>query len=1207
MKKNWKRLLAACMVVAVLLGDSAFVYATEVTPQSDEIISEETVAEDELLTEEEPIVEEAVDVMEEEDAISTVTMELADSVIQLNYDVAENTWVEAVSHIILKSEAENFVIDEDYYADYWANFNSLEIVLYKDGEAVDQFINTFDFSVYEEGEYVLEATYAHSETEKITLTAEFSVVNGPRPYPLNKTIEWLGISNFNSKITYGDIKEEVKELLNRDIEERLYEGEAVCTEGIVSFKTTSGTVISDTALVESGNYIAVYTLNDESGKFFAEAESLVKITLEKMTGAGVEYSLGLEEEANSEKIAAAGVAYTIDGLNDSPYGSVVVITPKFKTPWGEISAADLKEYGIYTKVTGTVKENKGLLNLEANDEYVIATASGGGYGSAVVNITTSFYDEAGNTIGKAITVGIDKFVVVAGYSSAVKELYVGLKEQETETVIEPSFTTDGVDTYLVEKSSTSQKYLLDVVASGFADETITPKLTWKTSNSKLATISKDGSKITIPKNAQGVVDITATVKDNAKQQFTFKLMIVDLNVRMEHTKMTVDSSSAYSAITHIYPNLMAAKLKDGEAEVSIDIVGKSSDIFEMDYYDPETGEFAFNFINPNQKNGTYSLKINIVQKLNEMEFVSKTKTIQITNTKKTPKPTAKVTRKYNKALIGEDAYAVVLVNAKSYVDMSEAGIQLKDGTYLEVKDIYEAEKLNQWYVEIGMVDDAVPTKKEYKDKLIITYEDFRKEASVAVKIAVENKRPTMKVYGNSVYKPVMYTDLGLNTLDVLIDVPERMVELGAESSVSDGTLKISDATEVALTSTAAKSFEIVGGKYAQYGWSKNSKGQDILLDGVLVVTVKAKKSGTLQFKVSDSEYYDGAVSSKSLEITTKKASAETVKIYHHNTTTAVNSVTFSQNMLGKEILGVDVVLSDALSKYIEQTPGLTYEVKAEANDSVAVTVQGNTVKISAKASGFNTGSSKVKLSVVLKYDGTEVGKVKGSSITAKFVENKEPKITLTAKGSIITTAEESIVTVKPQMKNMPAGYTIAGVRFTNALDAVRFAIWDAEDINANKGIFTIGKREASLVPIGKNKVGITYRIRTVGGQIIEVPATVTVNVVEKVKLKASKSSITLYNSVVGSNYGKVVEFSDTLYNADIESIKFTTDLKTMGIGFEQVSEYDNSTFIFFVDDDLNRAKEKTYIVKAQITLEDAGTKKGEPVIYNVNFKINLKK
>ena len=45
----------------------------------------------------------------------------------------------------------------------------------------------------------------------------------------------------------------------------------------------------------------------------------------------------------------------------------------------------------------------------------------------------------------------------------------------------------------------------------------------------------------------------------------------------------------------------------------------------------------------------------------------------------------------------------------------------------------------------------------------------------------------------------------------------------------------------------------------------------------------------------------------------------------------------------------------------------------------------------------------------------------------------------------------------------------------------------------------------------------------------------------------------------------------------------------------------------YVDEDLNRGQEKTYTVKAKVELLNSATKKGEPITYNVNFKVKLAK
>ena len=72
--------------------------------------------------------------------------------------------------------------------------------------------------------------------------------------------------------------------------------------------------------------------------------------------------------------------------------------------------------------------------------------------------------------------------------------------------------------------------------------------------------------ITIPKNAQGVAVIKAVANDAGKATFSFRIVIADLDVRVENTKLTLNSKTEEAGIVNIYPNILAQNLFAGDNE-----------------------------------------------------------------------------------------------------------------------------------------------------------------------------------------------------------------------------------------------------------------------------------------------------------------------------------------------------------------------------------------------------------------------------------------------------------------------------------------------------------------------------------------------------------------------------------------------------------------------------------------------------------------
>ena len=98
---------------------------------------------------------------------------------------------------------------------------------------------------------------------------------------------------------------------------------------------------------------------------------------------------------------------------------------------------------------------------------------------------------------------------------------------------------------------------------------------------------------------------------------------------------------------------------------------------------------------------------------------------------------------------------------------------------------------------------------------------------------------------------------------------------------------------------------------------------------------------------------------------------------------------------------------------------------------------------------------------------------------------------------------------------------------------------------------------------------------------------------------------------MGEVYGKTVEFSETKVKAPITvEILNRAELEKAGISIDLMNEDTPSekvAYKVYVDEDLNRGQEKTYTVKAKVSLHNSATKKGTPITYNVNFKVKLEK
>ena len=113
--------------------------------------------------------------------------------------------------------------------------------------------------------------------------------------------------------------------------------------------------------------------------------------------------------------------------------------------------------------------------------------------------------------------------------------------------------------------------------------------------------------------------------------------------------------------------------------------------------------------------------------------------------------------------------------------------------------------------------------------------------------------------------------------------------------------------------------------------------------------------------------------------------------------------------------------------------------------------------------------------------------------------------------------------------------------------------------------------------------------------MISVNTSLNITVADDISMKVDTKSINLYNSAVGSAYGKNATFLDEKGHAvKVLEIVNADELAKAGIGidFEQTSDseaFGADTVRFFVDGELKRGKETTYTVKAKVALNDSVT------------------
>lgn len=1206
-------------------------------------------------------------------------------------------------------------------------------------------------SISTPGNYILDVvyTYPHEEVEPQNLSLAFAVACEKREYPVKKEIEWSAISTLETGLTYEQIADDVAKLMQPDGEVFVDElGEAALEPSNVIFKNSKNKVVSNTAKVTSGIYTVVLQFG-ENDRFLEEATGTVKITYDAMTNAGVRY-LGDDSDG---RIVGSTIAYPVPGvgeqgesiqINTTPYVSSVIVQPMIKVPWSEdaIPAAELEqslkdngynECQVQVRITEASK--KSFLNIseisngvEGESGAVVAyLVSGNAAGKANLvfeTIITKFEsDENGNITKKEVVIPatVKNFTVVNGGIDAVKdisvELYTEIRKDQDGTIEylgryqeEPVDADEIVDVYLVEKAVTAITYWLKIDAKNYANQSLeSPKLIWKSSNSKLAAVktAKDGTTtLTIPKNAQGVVDITVTANDAAKNSQSIKLVIVDSSMRLDTTNLTMNSKlEGESAKAYLYPNVLAAEVaKDDEVSVESlfgntikvngeDVerialykkVGKSgyekSDVFDSDY-NLSTGELIITFNNDNYpvKAATHTLYVGILHKDDivtdentgnqTVGIPTEMYALKIKDICAMPKaPSIKMTKSYETAY--KDGFAEFTINLKAEPDQYDDGIpkiQTTDTTKFEVVDWEEIAE-NQWKLKvIAKNQELLTLAAKQTSKVIkgvefkVAYKDYRGTEIHTVKtnLTVTKNVPKLYTYGEDAYAPVYYTDANYRLVDVVIPVTNEIIDgfvSGGYERIpmslnnnSSGAVLEDGNKELSVTLTDSGKFEVVSAECCNdYDEWIPAKKDYTHVEQAIVMTVRVndsqKKAANLQFNVKSSGLSDGVtITTQKLTISPRKVASESLVLYDWYTDTSVKTITFNSNYAGKERAYIYVAPSKALETLSEangfyHTKYLLVEAvdknteKMLQNNELLLNVYGDTFEVASTSDSFKYKSAKLKVTYLLE----DVVKTKSSVVTINFKKALTPKITVSnAKlirglyGYNIGTNEEmygenyTYSTIK--YANMPAGAKVMNIRFADQADYTKY---NAPEFYGNmpKELYLSSKLESKL-SLGKDVIDLIYDIRTVTGDVIQVPAKITITIADSISFKADVKSMNLYNSAEGSQYGKYVTFYDAKGHAvKVTEIVNAEELKKAGIGFavtaknstdeqmeESLEEMGADAVKFYVDDTLKRGVEKTYTVKAKVAVIDSAdrdhldtwktTTAAEKVL---TFKIVLKK
>lgn len=1194
-----------------------------------------------------------------------------DNVLRCSYDAKTKRWIVPTINFMIETTPAGMEIDED-------NLTYVALCAEDGGNVIWSGSGTLSIpkdTIQDAGKYILKGSYQYGDEQYELESAAFEVAFEKRDYPIDHKLTWVGISNLRENLTFEQIYDEIKQLAQPS-EDALLDGESLIEDKditITQIKNAKNQTVSGKTKLTSGTYTVTFDLGTNE-HFHENAAATLEIEYAPLKVVGVEYQTTEEEH---DRTAGSTIAFRVADTNKTSYPTKVMIQPIFETPWdgpvpAERLAETLEAYG-YTGFTTTVtgeeaKAKTPLLKLEEMESGMIsAEPAGTTAGKRNVTVATAITDGT-NTLVLSTT--IRNFTVVSGDAEATKDITLSLKNQ-TDAVLDPYETTDEGPVYLFGKQTTAVSLKLAYETVNYEGSSNKAKLSWKSTNTKIASVktvkNADYVTVTIPKNAAGVVEITATANDAAKNSRSVQLIIVDTGMRLDTTSVTLNSLAENdTAIAYLYPNMLAQDLGEHTGDIQEQFENKKvalykkvkngyqlyEDMFETSY-DVEDGSLEIGFAQKGTKAQTYTAYIGVTASGEEQP--SEYYAIKIKDTYKMPKaPTMKVTGAYDTAYEGS-AYAELTLTANAAVSK----ITLLDERF-EVTESKPNSDKTVWTLKVCAKEDAkvFPTGKQTSKttkgvKFEVSYEEYKNCHTVSTNLTITNTQPKLSVYGRHAYAPVYYTDLAFRYVTVAIPLDERLID-GADSAViaadqSYVTFVDSEGAEVVKVSLKdSEKFELVKAS-CDSDVEIYSKKTPVEAENAILLTVRVKddqkKNVSLQFEAESKNLTkESKLTTGKLTIKAAKFASEPVTWIDYDTDVPVKSLTFNSAFQGKESVKLSAAASDAQqgALYSALDAGdyeLIFSIRAQLNIEGAdaksrellrkdalltvVDMEEGFVRIGTTDKTFNYNSAKLRLT----YEYTvadQTVKLKSNVLSLNFKKALKPKVTLsnakllrgltpTVNGTNVQYTAPS-VNVTAKLANMPVGYSIYDIRLTDPADMEKYTLEFQKNGYDSDGNFTLQSKCDVLPPSGKDKIEVTYDICTVTGEIVSVDTFFTLTVADSAALKVDVKSINLYNSVVGQEYGKTVTFSDAKGHAVIVKILNYEELKKAGIRVESMNQENGpsgtSEIKFYVDGSLKRGAEKTYNVKAKIRVVGAiqeGYHWKQSYEKTVTFKLVLKK
>ena len=724
-----------------------------------------------------------------------------------------------------------------------------------------------------------------------------------------------------------------------------------------------------------------------------------------------------------------------------------------------------------------------------------------------------------NNLGKTWFTATTK-VTVCNYS-LVDDIKVTAKQDEREIKLEELerlYQVPSNQTYILEAQAYAEKQLIKDAA-----------LTWKSNNTKVASVKTDKKTGTtsLKISGTGAALITVTASKNGGYTCSFRVVVKDSKPRLVQKTVTMNAlRSEPSAEVTILPSDSFA-IDESSLSVVNAKNGRSS-IFKIRKEDGDTYKITTEGTDAPKK-GSYAVKILVKTDAGEQESYALPITVKVIEQK--PKVTL---QQQPINLYEKDGRGVVYVNTDADVESITYTPTAGIGTVRLVQDTSDVTG-NSITVKAENAQADNFAKAANKGTLRVTFEGYRSNVAYESKITLAvNKAPKIVASAES---SILYPETAADTTSIVIR--------GINRDSGHVTVKTPDNYNVTVKSINWITLQALRG--AKAGNVVLTATDDNWFDTVspqVTCKMKTGKAPTLSFESS----------TVVLNTAYTVPEFDPVGVYAYiKNFERTNFVDKSAQFTGKNAQARQALDSGAIVLYMKDG-----EIKAGLADPDFFKKAGSySYEVTASTAEGKSAKGVLKINVVL--------------------QKNAPVLTFSTKGEInLLNRRGTHLELRPKLKNYTGKIVSAELYGANA-GKFKLGIVDGVEM-----LHIYAADDAKL----KANVAYTLGIKVTLDSGVELKTQVKTTPRQKIsKLASNVKTVTLYETAKGEAYGQkltvtAITAKDTW--ADIENIRLADDSDTFGYTYDAGGEG-----ILYVKEKASMVAGKTYTLKLEVTFEDS--------------------